>query len=268
MLSPKFPRINPKHLLNKAVGDIMKTWGIFGIAHFISWFVAAAIIFSLYFLIRNRSNIIQRIVLSILSFSGIAAIIFNLVNWGTPLEYLPFHLCSINAILLPIALFTKNKTIGNMLVLWCLGALAAILMNFYADCKNDLFSARFLFFYLPHVLEFGIPIIAFKLGIIKLDYKTILKTLVLTACIYTAVHFINLGLIEYTTAKNITDTYGNPLHINYMYSLQTEGFPLLSTLWKIIPYSYWYMYLVFPIILIYLTIIYLPQIIKEKRSKA
>ena len=239
----------------------METWGIFGIAHLISWPIAAAIIFGLYFLIRKRSEKTQRLVLGILSFSGIAAVIYNLLRWGTPLEYLPLHLCSINAILLPIALFTKNKTIGNMIVLWCLGALAAVLMNFYAESASDLFTARFLFFYLPHVLEFGIPIIAFKLGIIKLDYKTIPKTLILTAAIYTAVHFINVGLIEYTTKFNVTDTYGNPLHINYMYSMQHEGFPLLSTFWNLIPHSYFYMLLVFPIIFVYLAIVYLPQII-------
>lgn len=245
----------------------METWGFFGIAHLISWPIAAAIIFGLYFLIRKRSEKTQRLVLAILSLSGIAAVIYNLLRWGTPLEYLPLHLCSINAILLPIALFTKNKTIGNMIVLWCLGALAAVLMNFYAESASDLFTARFLFFYLPHVLEFGIPIIAFKLGIIKLDYKTIPKTLILTAAIYTAVHFINVGLIEYTTKFNVTDTYGNPLHINYMYSMQHEGFPLLSTFWNLIPHSYFYMFLVFPIIFVYLAIVYLPQIIKEKKAK-
>lgn len=245
----------------------METWGIFGIAHLISWPIAAAIIFGLYFLIRKRSEKTQRLVLAILSLSGIAAVIYNLLRWGTPLEYLPLHLCSINAILLPIALFTKNKTIGNMIVLWCLGALAAVLMNFYAESASDLFTARFLFFYLPHVLEFGIPIIAFKLGIIKLDYKTIPKTLILTAAIYTAVHFINVGLIEYTTKFNVTDTYGNPLHINYMYSMQHEDFPLLSTFWNLIPHSYFYMLLVFPIIFVYLAIVYLPQIIREKKAK-
>ena len=125
----------------------MDTWGIFGIAHIISWPIAAGIIFALYFLIRKRSEKTQRIVLGILSFSGIAAIIYNLLEWGTPLEYLPFHLCSINAILLPIAMFTKNKTIGNMLVLWCLGAFAAVMLNFYAETASDLYSSRFIFFY-------------------------------------------------------------------------------------------------------------------------
>ena len=94
----------------------METWGLFGIAHMISWPIAAGIIFALYFLIRKRSEKTQRIVLGILSFSGIAAIIYNLLEWGTPLEYLPLHLCSINAILLPIAIFTKNKESANQFI--------------------------------------------------------------------------------------------------------------------------------------------------------
>ena len=245
----------------------MEMWGIFGIAHIISLPIAIGIILALYFSIRKASEKTQRIVLGILSFSGIAAIIYNLVMWNSPLEYLPFHLCSINAILLPIAMFSKNKTIGNMLVLWCLGALAAVVMNFYADEASDMYNPTFWFFYLPHVLEFGIPIIAFKLGIIKLDYKTIPKTLILTAGIYTAVHFINLGLIEYVKAKNLVDNAGNLLNINYMYSIHSEGFPLISTFYALIPHSYWYMFLVFPIIAVYLVIVYLPQIIREKKAK-
>lgn len=79
----------------------MKAWGIFGIAHILSWPVAAGIILALYFLIKNRSERVQRTVLLILSFSGIAAIIYNLVVWNSPIEYLPLHLCSINAILFP-----------------------------------------------------------------------------------------------------------------------------------------------------------------------
>lgn len=245
----------------------MEIWGIFGLAHIISLPIAAAIIFFLYFLLKNKSQRVQTIVLGVLSLSGISAIIFNLVMWGSPLEYLPLHLCSINAILLPIAIFSRNKTIGNMLVLWCLGALAAITLNFYAAEASDLLYPTFWFFYLPHVLEFGIPIIAFKLGIIKLDHKTIPKTLIITFIIYTAVHFINLGLISYVKAHKLVDYAGNLLHINYMYSIQSEGFPLISTFWSIIPHSYWYMLLVFPIIAVYLIIIYLPSILRNRRSK-
>ena len=43
---------------------------------------AAAIITGLFFILKNRSDRTKTVVLFILSFSGIAAIIFNLVTWG------------------------------------------------------------------------------------------------------------------------------------------------------------------------------------------
>jgi hypothetical protein len=71
------------------------TWGFFSIAHIASLVLAVALIVALYFILRKVNDTIKTIVLGILSFSGIAAIIFNLVVWDSPLEYLPFHLCSI-----------------------------------------------------------------------------------------------------------------------------------------------------------------------------
>ena len=80
-------------------------WGCFGIVHIATLVLAVVIIAGLYFALRRASRKAQTIVLGILSFSGIAAIIYNLVTWGSPIEYLPLHLCSINAILLPIVVF-------------------------------------------------------------------------------------------------------------------------------------------------------------------
>jgi len=96
------------------------------------------------------------------------AMVFNLVNWGSPLEYLPLHLCSLNALVLPFAVFTRNKTLGNLLLLWSLGALAAVVVN-TAQADFEVFSATFCFYFFPHVLEFGIPILLFKLGLVEKD---------------------------------------------------------------------------------------------------
>ncbi len=83
------------------IGDFME-WGTFTSMHIIS------IVFSFYLIIcldikvkvMNSKNKI--ILLFILSLSGLAAIIYNLIYWNNPIEYLPLHLCSLNAILLPI----------------------------------------------------------------------------------------------------------------------------------------------------------------------
>lgn len=241
-------------------------WGSFGAVHIATLILAAAIIVGLYFALRRASRKTQIIVLGVLSFSGIAAIVFNLVTWGSPLEYLPLHLCSINALLLPIVVFTRNKTLGNLLLVWCLGALAALVVNM-AQAEYELNSWTFVFYYFPHVLEFGIPILLFQLGIIEKNPKYILSTIAITMAIYTGVHLTNLGLNSYLMAHNMLDYAGNLIQVNYMYSIKPEN-PLLALFWQIIPHQYWYMYMIVPILVAYLSIVYLPQILAKRKQKA
>lgn len=241
-------------------------WGSFGTVHIATLILAVLIILGLYFALRKASRKTQTIVLGVLSFSGIGAIIYNLVVWGSPIEYLPLHLCSINAILLPIVVFSRNKTLGNMLLVWCLGALAALVVNM-AQAEYEIFSWTFVFYYFPHVLEFGIPILLFSLGIIEKHPKYIPSTLGITMLIYTGVHFCNLGINAYLTSNNVLDYAGNLIQVNYMYSIVPEN-PLLAIFKQIIPFDYWYMYMIVPILAVYLGIVYLPQILKGKFAKA
>ena len=241
-------------------------WGSYGAVHIATLLLAVAMIVGLYFALRKASRKVQTAGLGVLSFSGIAAIIYNLVTWGSPLEYLPLHLCSINAMLLPIVVFTRNKTLGNLLLVWCLGALAALVVN-QAQAAYELKSWTFVFYYFPHVLEFGIPILLFSLGIIEKHPKYIFSTLAITMAIYTGVHLCNLGLNHYLEANNVLDYAGNLIQVNYMYSLVPEN-PLLALFKQVIPFDYWYMYMIVPILAVYLGIMYLPQILRSKRKAA
>ena len=128
------------------------TWGTFTPAHIITLVAAVAMIAGLYFILRNRSEKCKTVVLGVLSFSGIAAIIFNLLVWDAPLAYLPLHLCSINAMVLPIAVLSRNKTVCNLLLVWCLGALAALVLN-YEVVNMKLWSWTFFFYYFLTVLQ-------------------------------------------------------------------------------------------------------------------
>ncbi len=242
-------------------------WGSFGHIHLLSLLLAVLMIVGLYFVLKKRSQKVQVFVLGILSFSGFAAMIFNLVTWGSPLEYLPFHLCSLNAMVLPFAVFTRNKVLNNLLLFWALGALFALVVN-TAQANFEIFSPTFAFYYFPHVLELGIPILMFKLKLVKKELRCILSTVVITVLAYTAVHFINLGVNAYTVANNCLDYAGNVITVNYMYSLQPEN-PLLQVFYNILPFSYWYMFLAIPIVVVYLTLIYIKQWVaffRQKRS--
>ena len=235
-------------------------WGNFTLTHILSLAAAAGMVVALYFVLRNLSKKIQIMVLGVLSFSGIAAIIYNLVTWGAPLEYLPLHLCSLNALLLPVVVFTQNKTLGNLLLLWSLGALVALILN-YNMAAATLFDAPFCFYYFPHVLEFGIPILLFKLGLVEKDVRCIGSTIVITMVSYTLIHFVNVVL------NNHYASIGAETVANYMFSVQPSN-PLLALFYTLIPLEYWYMYMVIPVVAVYLLAVYAPQLWHKFRKKA
>ena len=240
-------------------------WGTFSGIHIISLVLVAGIIAALYFLLKGTSDKTKTLVLGILSFSGIGAIIFNLAAWGSPLEYLPFHLCSLNAMVLPIAVFTRNKTLNNLLLLWSVGAFFALVVNF-AQANYEIFSWTFFFYYFPHALELGIPILMFLLKLVKKDVKCIGSTIGITISSYTVIHFINLIINSYTEKNGIVDYAGNVIKVNYMYSIRPEN-PLLDLFYRIIPHSYWYMYLCFLVVAIYLGLVYLNDFIAIAKAR-
>lgn len=240
-------------------------WGSFGAVHIATLLLGAAIIIGLYFVLRRCSAKMQTLALGILSFSGIAAIIFNLVAWDSPYEYLPLHLCSLNALVLPVAVFTRSKTLGNLLLLWSLGAVMALVVN-SALASCEVFSPTFFFYFFPHLLEFGIPILLFRLGLVKKEAKYIISTLVITLVVYTLIHFTNVALNDYFTARQICNPSGAVVQVNYMYSLTPEN-PVLALFWSLIPYPFWYMMPVVGIVAVYLCAVYGKQIFARCRKK-
>ncbi len=240
-------------------------WGNFSLIHFITLFLGVALNVGLYFIVKKMSPKAQKIIFFCISLLGIGAILFNLLSWESPIEYLPLHLCSLNALVLPIVAITKNKELGNLLLLWALGALFALIVNNSA-AEFEIFSWTFFFYYFPHVFECGLPIVMIAINYFKKDSRCISSTLIITFVVYTIIHFINIGLNNYVIENNILDNYGNYIKLNYMFSITPEN-PLLALLYSIVPYSYWYMLLVIPIIAIYLLVIYLPELKIEIKNK-
>lgn len=234
------------------------TWGFFTVTHIISLVLVAVFVVGMHYFLKRYSRKTQTAVLGSLSFLGIGAIIFNLLAWGSPLEELPLHLCAFNAMVLPVTVFTRNKTLGNLLLVWCLGALAALVLN-NERADVSIFSWKFAVYYFPHVVEFGIPILLVSLGHIQKDPKCILSTVLITVAIYTLVHFCNLALNQYIQAHQIRNPQGEIILANYMYSIASNN-PLATLFLKIIPYTYWHMYLVIPILVVYLLIVYAPEL--------
>lgn len=233
-------------------------WGFFTLQHILTLVLAAVMITGLYFALRNKCQKVQTAVLFPLSLSGVAAILYNLLRWGAPLEYLPLHLCSVNAILLPLVVLTRNKTLGNLLLVWCLGALVALVANFEM-VDTELFGEAFNVYFFPHVFEFGIPVLLFKLGLVKKDPACISSSMTITMFLYTFVHLCNLGINRYC------ESIGSATRVNYMFSLEATN-PLTQLFYKVIPFEYWHMYMVLPIVLVYLLVIYAPELAAKRHA--
>ena len=240
-------------------------WGSFGIVHISTLVIAAALIVGVYFLLKHLPERVRYFSILALSFSGIVAILYNLIAWGSPLEYLPFHMCSILAIMLPITVQTRSRYMGNLLLVWCLGSLLALIIN-HASGHFIIPSAAFFIYYIPHVFEFGVVIYLFKFGYVKKDYKCIPVTVGLTMVIYTVVHLINLALNHYCAVNNIVDWAGEVLTFNYMFSMEPTT-SIFFLFWNIIPHPYWYMYCAVVVLVVYLVVLYLPQIIRAVKEK-
>lgn len=239
-------------------------WGFFSVTHIVSLVMVGVITVGLHFLLRNRSEKTQTVVLGSLSFLGIASIIYNLIAWNCPLENLPLHLCSFNAMVLPFVVFTKNKALGNMLLLWCLGAIAALVLN-TEMAETELLGWPFFFYYFPHVVEIAIPLLMVSLGKVRKDPKCIFSTVGITMGLYTLVHFINLGLNKLFIAQDIRNLSGEIILSNYMYTVKPNN-PLSDLFYGWVG-EYWHMYLALPILVVYLLLVYAPELLRLLKKK-
>lgn len=253
----------------KSIIETLKgEWGTFTPFHIFTILVTLSAPFILYFALRKRSAMTQKITLFILSLSGTGAIIYNLLMWGSPLEYLPFHLCSINALLLPISIITSSKLLASTLPLFSIGAFAAIAFN-YAQGNYVILSWVFVAYFFPHMFEFAIPFVQLKLGLVKTGARYIFPAVGMTFSFYTVAHFVNRVVNKVLDAQEKVDSLGEPVSVNYMYSLDPEGLPILSQLWDILPCEYFYMLLLFPLVLLIYSVINCKeifQLIAARRS--
>ena len=207
--------------------------------HIFSLCTGAVILLVLYLLLRTRTKRQQILVLGILSFAGIIGIIFDLAAHEDILLYLPLHLCSFTAFLLPAATLTRNKTICNILLLWAFGSIMALLTN-EAETAWNPGSPDFWAFFLSHVLEFGIPLLLFALGLAERDRRCIPLTLIITLAVCIAVHFINLRINQHL------ELTGASFRVNYMFTEWPDN-AFMMLFWNILPYPFWYELLFFPL---------------------
>lgn len=245
------------------------TWGTFTLQHILSLAAIAAFAVSLYFVLKRLSDRAKTWVLFAVSLIGVAAVLYDLFRWGEPLLYLPLHLCSLNALIIPFAVLSKNKVAAHLTLTWSLGAMLVLIVN-TGQAYYEMFSEAFWVFVLCHTADVTVPALLFLTGLVKFDIKKSPAVIGTTMASYTCVHFINLAINKHlaSSVPAVMAYARRPINIkqvNYMYSLGDEGNAVFALFRKIIPHDYWHMYLIAPIILAFLFAIH--SIIKHKEKK-
>lgn len=244
-------------------------WGFFTPTHIATIIIAIVFPILLYHLIKNKSEKTQRIVLFLFSMLGPITMLNEIIRYApmqSILVYLPIHLCSINAILTPILICTKNELIGNITPLFSIGSGLAVIFN-TIQADYSIFSLVFILYYSSHAMGCALPFLMAKLGLVKIRPKYILPSVGIIFLLYTVVHFINIWINTACLEGNIVDGFGDLIQVNYMFSISTQGNPALEFFWSIIPYEYFYMLAVFPIIVVYYLILNIKYIIAFLKTK-
>ncbi len=244
-------------------------WGFFSPTHIATIIIAIVFPIALYYIIRNKSERVQRIVLFLFSMLGPITMLNEIICYApmqSILRYLPIHLCSVNAILTPILICTKNEFIGNITPLFSVGSGLAVVFN-TIQADYAIFSAVFILYYSSHAMGCAIPFLMAKLGLIKIRPKYILPSVGMIFAMYTVVHFINLWINTVCAAGNIVDGFGELIQVNYMFSVFHENNPALMFFWSIIPHEYFYMLATFPIIVLYYLLLNIKPIVAFLKIK-
>jgi uncharacterized membrane protein YwaF len=247
------------------------TWGTFTLQHILSLAAIVGIAVSLYFILKQVSDKIKIKILFAVSLLGVAAVLYDLVRWGRPLEYLPLHLCSLNALIIPVAVLTRNKVAAHLTLAWSLGAALVLVVN-TGQAHYLMTSEAFWIFVVCHAVDVTVPALLFATGLVKFNVGKAPAVVGTTIGAYTCVHFINLGINRYfiekaTEIAAYSFKRGGIPQVNYMYSLGDEGNAVFAIFREIIPYDYWHMYLIAPILVGFLFAIHFMLLKKERAAE-
>ncbi|QFT91125.1 Integral membrane protein [Bacillus sp. THAF10] len=202
--------------------------------------VAIGIYVAILFMIKKRNVQNKTKVLYLLSGISFVALLINnycfyLDGWHW-LTLLPFHLCYIGVIIIPLALLIKNTTLMDFAFYLCVpGAFAALILP-SKDYIAEPFSLLTLSFFVFHFLNVAIPLLASRWGLYdpSPSFKKAIRVSLTGLVIAGMMHLLNLFLMSVTN-----------LEINYFYTFikyAAPTNPAFELLGSFIPYNYFYLW--------------------------
>ncbi|MBO4918754.1 MAG: YwaF family protein [Erysipelotrichaceae bacterium] len=162
--------------------------------------------------------------------------------WGE----LPFHLCNVNMILMPIAVLGDYRPLKSFcFFIGPLGAAMALLMPGAGFDHAYLFLPRIIGFYGTHFMIVIEALMLMTFGFYQPAYRDIPKAMVILVLLGLIMHGLNL-LFRYSGLNSRS---------NFFYTMETEENPILELLYSLIPCPLIYLLPVLPIPALYMCFI-------------
>ena len=160
------------------------------------------------------------------------------INGYFTLEYLPFHLCSINIFVIVFHAFKPTKIVGSYLYTVCIpGAMAALLFPTW----NALPGVNYMLIhsFTVHILLALYPIVLTAAGEIKPELKDLPKVLLLLVGLAAVALICNL-LMDANFMFLMYAEPGNPLYLfKELWGSHLLGFPVIITGVLLLMYTPW-----------------------------
>ena len=164
--------------------------------------------------------------------------------WGE----LPFQLCNINMILIPIAVLLDSRPLMSFcFFLGPLGALMALVMPGTGFDGYSLLLPRMLGYYGTHFMIVIEALALAEFGLFRPRFRDLPKT-------FLAIFLIALAVFGFNMLLRVTGLHPKA---NYFFSVETEGNFLLEMFHNWIPVPFLYLLPSFAILLVYASVIIL-----------
>ena len=162
--------------------------------------------------------------------------------WGE----LPFHLCNINMILLPVAVMGNIQSLKSFcFFIGPLGAAVALLMPGSEFDNAYLFLPRIIGFYGTHFMIIIEALMLVTFGFYRPAYQDIPKAIAILVALCLAMHGLNLFLRRF----GIYD------RSNYFYTMETEENSFLAFFYSRIPHPFFYLLPLFLVAALYMCLV-------------
>lgn len=211
----------------------------FGICHLI-WlaaFVVVTVICCVFYRKSGNSarNVWRKVIVALLVADEVFKVVMLVIGGNYMLKYLPFHLCSINIILIAIHAFKPSKLLDNVLYMACIpGAIAALLFPTWTSLPLENFMHIHSF--TVHILLALYPIMLTAGGDIYPEAKYIPKGLLLLAGMAIPIYGFNL-LFDTNFMFLMSADKCNPLYwFGQNWGNHLLGYPVLITAVLIVMY--------------------------------